>query len=267
MIEIILPVLLITIGYAIGSIRIIEEGDRALVQRLGQYRRTLEPGISFVIPLLDKVLVETVRERLLDIDPQRAFTKDNVPLDVDAVVSWQILDLQKAYYAIEDLEEALEQKVISALRNEISQLTLQEALSSASKINQELLRELDRATATWGVKVIRVDVQDFQISQALRDSLERERAAASEKKATLTQTEGTVQSIQDLANALHGHPNADEVLRYLIAKDYVGASLELGKSGNSKIIFMDPRALNESITELIDGRRDSDAPPPDPRPR
>jgi regulator of protease activity HflC (stomatin/prohibitin superfamily) len=245
---------LIVLGYVIGSVRIIEQGDQALVQRLGQFKRVLNPGLNFVIPVLDTVLVETVREQLLDIEPQRAFTKDNVPVEVDAIVSWQILDLRKAYYAVEDLEESLKQIVISTLRNEVGQLTLEEAFSSSGRINQALLRQLDKATANWGVKVIRVEVQEFQISSELRTSLERERAARSEKQATLTRTEGTVQSIEELARALQGHPNADEVLRYLVAQDYVKANLELGKSDNSKIVFMDPRALNEAITDLLKHR-------------
>jgi regulator of protease activity HflC (stomatin/prohibitin superfamily) len=252
---------LIVLGYVIGSVRIIEQGDEALVQRLGRFERTLKPGLNFVIPVLDTVLVETMRERLLDIEPQEAFTKDNVPTEVDAIVSWQILDLHKAYYAVEDLEESLKQIVITTLRNEVGQLTLEEAFSSAGKINQALLRQLDKATVNWGVKVIRVEVQKFQISQALRESLERERAARSEKQALLTRTQGTIQSIEELSKALQGHPNADEVLRYLVARDYVNANLELGKSDNSKILFMHPGALNEAISELIthpnaDGNKD-----------
>ena len=107
---------LIILGYMIGSVRIIDQGDEALVQRLGQYKRTLKPGLNFVIPFVDTVLVETVREQLLDIDPQPALTKDNVPIEVDAIIFWQITELQKAYYAIEDLEEALKQLVITNLR-------------------------------------------------------------------------------------------------------------------------------------------------------
>lgn len=249
MIEITGALCLIVLGYIIGSIRIVEQGDQAIVQRLGQFKRILNPGLNFVIPLLDTVLVETIREQLLDIEPQRAFTKDNVPIEVDAIVSWQILDLRKAYYAVEDLEESLKQIVISTLRNEVGQLTLEESFSSSSKINQALLRQLDKSTANWGVKVIRVEVQEFMISQALRESLEKERAARSEKQAELTRTEGTVKSIQQLSEALQGQ-NAD-VLRYLVAKDYVNANRELSKSDNSKIVFIDPRALNEAVTDLM----------------
>ncbi|HTL88906.1 MAG TPA: stomatin-like protein [Leptolyngbya sp.] len=251
MFEIIGAFFLIVLGGIIGSVRVVEQGDQAIVQRLGQFKRILNPGLNIVIPLLDTVLVETIREQLLDIEPQRAFTKDNVPTDVDAVVFWQILDLRKAYYAVEDLEESLKQIVIASLRNEIGQLTLRDAISSAGVINQALLRELDQSTADWGVKVIRVEVQEFKISPDLEKSLEREKMAESTKQAEIIRTEGTVKSIQNLAQALQGQLNSDEVLRYLVAKDYVTASMELGKSDNSKIVFMDPRALNEAITDLM----------------
>lgn len=242
---------LILLGGIIGSVRIVEQGDQAIVQRLGKYERTLNPGMNVVIPFLDTVLVETVREQLLDIEPQRAFTKDNVPIEVDAIVSWQILDLRRAYYAVEDLQESLKQIVISTLRNEIGLLTLEETFSSSATINKALLRQLHDSTENWGVKVIRVEVQEFQISQALRESLERERAAKAEKAAEMTRTQGTVESIQQLAQALQGQMNADDVLRYLLAKDYVSASMEISKSDNSKVVFMDPRALSEAVTELM----------------
>ncbi len=242
---------LIILGYMIGSVRIIDQGDEALVQRLGQYKRTLKPGLNFVIPFMDTVLVETIREQLLDIDPQQVLTKDNVPIEIDAIIFWRILELQKAYYAVEDLEEALKQLVITNLRGEIGRLSLTEAISSTDRINSELRRPLDKAAREWGIEVIRVEVQAVTLSTALRASLEQEQIAKSEKNAALSRTEATVKSIEELARALQAQPNAQEVLRYLVARDYVNASLEIGKSDNSKIVFMDPKALNEAITDLI----------------
>ncbi len=242
---------LIILGYMIGSVRIIDQGDEALVQRLGQYKRTLKPGLNFVIPFMDTVLIETVREQLLDIDPQPALTKDNVPIEIDAIIFWRIVELKQAYYAVEDLEEALKQMVITSLRGEIGRLTLEEAVSSTNRINTELRKPLDEAARKWGIEVIRVEVQAINLSSALRDSLEREQIAKSEKKAALSRTEATVQSIEELSRALQAQPNAQEVLRYLVAKDYVNANLEIGKSDNSKIVFMHPGALTEAVTDLM----------------
>ena len=103
----------------------------------------------------------------------------------------------------------------------------------------------------WGIEVIRVEVQAINLSSAMRDSLEREQIAKNDKNVALTRTEATVKSIEELAKALQSQPNAQEVLRYLVAKDYVNANLEIGKSDNSKIVFMNPGALNEAITDLM----------------
>lgn len=253
MIESIIGALVLTIiGYTIGSVRIIEQGEAALVQRFGKFHRVLQPGMNFVIPVLDKVIPESLREQTLDIDPKPALTRDNVPIEVDAIVFWKILDPERAYYAVEDLDVALENLVVTSLFSEIGRLELRETTSARDKINEALLRQLDEATANWGVKVLRVEIQNIKLSDSMRESLEQERAAESRKRATLSETEGTVRSIQQLANALQGHPNAQAVLQYLVAQKYVDANLQLGQSDNSKIIFMNPAALNEAINNLMD---------------
>ncbi|MEB3291739.1 MAG: stomatin-like protein [Synechococcales bacterium] len=238
-------------GYLIGSVRVIEEGDEGLVQRLGEYKRTLKPGLNFVVPLMDTVLVETTREQLLDIKPQKAVTKDSVPLEVDAVVYWKIKDLYSAYYKVEDLEDALKNIVISSMRNEVGQLDLNEVMSAMGRINTALKGELDKPAASWGIEIVRVDVQEIILSQTVRDSLEKQIAAKTEAQATLSKTNAAVQSISQLSEALSSSSNPQAVLQYLIAKDYVSANTEISKSENSKVIFMDPKALNEAISEMI----------------
>lgn len=239
------------IGYMVGSVKVINEGNEGIVERLGQYRRTLKPGMNFVIPVLDTVLVETTREQLLDIEPKSAITRDNVSLTVDAIMYWKILDVYKAYYAVEDLEEALKNLVITTLRSEIGRMDLRETVSNRAKINQALLHQLDEATETWGVKVIRVEVQEISPSKTMLESMELERAAESKRKATISETEGMVESIQRISRALQSQPNAQAVLKYLVAQRYVDANFKLGESANSKIIFMDPKALSESVGELM----------------
>ncbi|QZZ20119.1 paraslipin [Leptothermofonsia sichuanensis E412] len=239
------------VGYIFGSIKIIYQGNEALVERFGQYRRTLKPGLNFVIPVIDTVIEESTREQLLDIEPQSAITKDNVTLQVDAVMYWRILDVQKAYYAIEDLGAALKNLVITTLRSQIGSMDLRETVSSRSKINKALLSQLDEATESWGVKVIRVEVQDIKLSDALRDALEKERTAESLRKAAISETEGMVASIEQISRAIQAQPNSEMVLKYLIAQKYVDANYNLGKSNNSKVVFMDPGQLTEAVSHLI----------------
>jgi regulator of protease activity HflC (stomatin/prohibitin superfamily) len=254
---------LLIIGYTVGSVKIINQGNEALVERLGRYHRKLAPGLNFVIPLVDTiVLEESTRERVLDIEPQDAITKDNVSVSVDAVMYWRILQLERTYYAVEEVEEALKNLVITTLRSELGRMPLAQTFSSRSEINHSLLQQLDDVTATWGVKVTRVEVQSITPNQAILEALELERAAESRKKASISEAEGkkraaieeaegAVQSMKLIGDALKAQPNSREILRYLVAQRYVDANYRLGESDNAKIIFMDPKALTEALGELI----------------
>ncbi|MGF1535862.1 MAG: SPFH domain-containing protein [Elainellaceae cyanobacterium] len=253
----------LTIGYIVGSIRVINESYEAIVERVGRYHRKLTPGLNFIVPLMDKIVwVATTREQILDIAPQDAFTSDNVSFKIDAVVYWRILELQQTYYTIEDVEEALENLVITSLRSLVGEMQLEETYSSRQEINRILLEQLDDATATWGVKVIRVEVQNIQLPETIQKSLEQERAAESEKRAAILVADGkrqaaiaeaqaTVESAKLIAEAMQGKVDPKSVLKYLIEQRRVDANFQLGQSSNSKIIFMDPKGFDEATAELI----------------
>jgi len=163
----VLSSLLGIVGYVIGSVKIINQGSEALVERLGRYQRTLKPGLNFVLPFIDTILVETSREQILDIAPQLAISKDGIPLEIGVVVFWKILNIERAYYSIENLGEALQNIVRSSLRAEVSHLNLEETFVSRNTINQVLLHELDTIFQTWGSKVVRVDIQDILLAKAV----------------------------------------------------------------------------------------------------
>lgn len=238
-------------GYIFGSVKIVQEGNEGIVERFGQYRRTLQPGLNFVIPVVDTVLIETTREQLLDTAKQKAITSDNVTIQVDAILYWKILEVKKAYYAVEDLEAALANLVITNLRSKIGSMNLRDAISKRTDINTGLLKELDAVTEGWGVKVTRVEVQEIALSEDMEKALEKEKTSDIFLKAQIAEADATVESIERIARALKDKENAEAVLKYLFAQKYVESNLELGKSNNSKIIFMDPRALSETVSELI----------------
>ncbi len=242
---------LLIVGYIVGSVKIINQGNEAIVERLGQYRRTLKPGLNFVVPLIDTVLVESTREQTLDIQPQSAQTRDNVTLIIDAIVYWKILEVERAYYSVEDLDEALKNLVITTLRSEVAQLDLSETVAAQKKINQAVLKQLDEAAQSWGIQVLRIEVQEIKLSDKLRQSLEEERVAESKRKARLSETQGMVESIERIAKALKAAPDSELALRYLMTQQYVDSNFKLSESRNSKIIFMDPKSLSETIGELI----------------
>jgi regulator of protease activity HflC (stomatin/prohibitin superfamily) len=245
---------LMVFGYLVGSVRIVEEGDEALVQRLGQYQRTLKPGLNFVVPLVDTVLVETMREQTLDILPQDVVTMDKASLKVDAIIFWKIFDLYSAYYRIEELETALKNLVQSSLRNKIGQLNLDEAISNISGINADLRQELRQTTAAWGVEIQRVEIQKFDLPKDLQNALDKQAAAKAEGAAELARTQASVKSIQQLSEALASSQDAQKVLQFLIAEKYVASNSEISKSDNAKILFMNPGSMNEAISDLIVNR-------------
>lgn len=252
----ILAILTVTIlGYVVNSsFRVISGGQEGLVERLGRYKRTIKPGLNFIIPLIEKVVyVDTTRERVLDVDPQPTITKDNVALEVDAVVYWRIMNLPKAYYEVEDIETAIANMVLTTLRSEIGQLHMKQTLSETDKINRILLSKLDLTTANWGVKIIRVEIQSITPPKIVSESMELERAAESEKQAMIVRAEGNAKSIERLAQALNLKPESEEFRKFLIAQTYVEANSKLSESANSKVIFMDPKALSEAISGLMEG--------------
>ena len=242
----------IVVGYSVGSVRIIKEGNAALVERLGRYRSTLEPGLSFIVPLLDSVVLEdSLREQTLDIEPQRAITRDNVNLEVDAIIYWRIYDLKRTYYAIEDVEFAMQELVITTLRSEVGKTDFQELFSSRDTINSALLDVLDEATAPWGLKVNRVEIQKLDPPQNVLDAMQKERAAIYEKNAKISEAQADVESMRILSEALDATGSGKEVLQYLLAQRYVAANQKIGESENSKVLFMDPRALTEGLADLM----------------
>lgn len=251
-------------GYTISSVRIINQGEEALVERLGRYHRKLKPGLNFIVPALDYIrLKDSVRERILDVAKQGAITKDNVSLEVDAVVYWRILELELTYYAIEDVEQAIQELVITTLRSEIGKMEFENTFSSRDELNRALLSQLDEATEPWGVKVTRVEVQEIMPPEEVRRSMQKQQAAELERRATVLKAQGeqeaaikraeaTVRSIQMLSEALQQRADAPSILQFLIAQDYVEANQKLGESNNSKVVFMDPKLLTEGLARLME---------------
>lgn len=247
--------ILLATGYYAGGVRIINQSNQALVERLGKYHKKLGPGVNWVAPVLDTIVWEdTVREQLIDTGAHQAFTKDSVALKVNAVVYWKIEELEKAYYAVDNVQDALKNRVITAMSSEIGRLDLAQAVSTRNEINKAILRQLDEQSADWGVKVTRIDVQDLKPSDSVIASMELERDAESKKKAEIAQAQGTAGYLREIAKALSTEdnpPSSQEMLHFLLTDRYVEALQELGKSDNTKIVFMDPKSLSEAMEPVL----------------
>ncbi|MDZ8029125.1 MAG: SPFH domain-containing protein [Nostoc sp. SerVER01] len=174
-----------------GSVKVVNQGNEALVERLGSYNKKLEPGLNFVIPFLDKIVYkETIREKVLDIPPQKCITRDNVSIEVDAVVYWRIVDMEKAWYKVENLQSAMVNLVLTQIRSEMGQLELDQTFTARTQINELLLQDLDVATDPWGVKVTRVELRDIIPSQAVQESMELQMSAERRRRAAILNSEG-----------------------------------------------------------------------------
>jgi regulator of protease activity HflC (stomatin/prohibitin superfamily) len=179
-------------GSAFSSVKIIRQGDEALVETLGKYSgKKLTPGLNFVVPVYQRIAFQTtIRERVIDIPPQACITRDNVTITADAVVYWRIVDLEKAYYRVENLQSAMVNLVLTQIRAEMGQLDLDETFTARTQINEILLRDLDVATDPWGVKVTRVELRDIIPSQAVQESMELQMSAERRKRAAILNSEG-----------------------------------------------------------------------------
>lgn len=187
-----LLVFLVLSGSALaGSVKIVNEKNEALVERLGSYNKKLTPGLNLIFPFLDRIVYrETTREKVVDIPPQSCITKDNVSITVDAVVYWKIVDMEKAYYKVENIRDAMVNLVLTQIRAEIGKLELDETFVARAEINELLLRELDIATDPWGVKVTRVELRDIMPSKAVQESMELQMSAERRKRAAILTSEG-----------------------------------------------------------------------------
>ena len=173
------------------SIRIIPQGEEALCERLGKFNRRLCPGLNFVLPFVERVATwETLRECILDVPPQPCFTRDNAPLTADAVVFYRILDLQKAYYAVQNLKMSIANTVLTQLRCIIGSRALDETFYEREQLNAILLHDINQVAMEGGVQITRVEVRDITPSPEIQASMELQLAAERRKRAAILDSEG-----------------------------------------------------------------------------
>jgi len=186
-----LPALAVIALLGLNGIKVTSGGQSRLVERLGKFDRQLQPGLSFVLPVVETVVShESLKERVLDIPPQQCITCDNVAIEVDAVVYWQLLEHARAYYAVDNLQAAMVNLVLTQIRAEMGKLDLDQTFTTRSEVNEVLLKELDLATDPWGVKVTRVELRDIKPSRGVQQAMEQQMTAEREKRAAILRSEG-----------------------------------------------------------------------------
>src|ERR1041385_8577898 len=230
-------VLFLVVLFLISAIKVVREYERAIVFRLGRlFPSPKGPGLFFLIPVVDRMVKVDLRTITLNIPPQEVITKDNVPVRVNAVAYFRIVEPKDAIVQVENFMVATSQIAQTTLRSVLGQHMLDELLSERDKINAILQGIIDEATAPWGIKVSIVEVKDVEIPTGMQRAMARQAEAERERRAKVISSEGEYQAaerLKDAALVIEQHPIALQ-LRYL------QTLLELGSSQSTTIVFPAP---------------------------
>jgi len=232
----------------LGFVRIMREYERGVMFRLGRLVATRGPGVVWKIPIVDQIVKVDLRTITLNIPPQEVITKDNVPVRVNAVAYFRIVEPRDAIVQVENFMVATSQIAQTTLRSVLGQHVLDELLSEREKINAILQSIIDEATGPWGIKVSIVEVKDVEIPGGMQRAMARQAEAERERRAKIINAEGEFQAaerLKDAALVIEEHPIALQ-LRYL------QTLLEISSGNSSTIIFPAPIDLIRPFLDKFD---------------
>jgi regulator of protease activity HflC (stomatin/prohibitin superfamily) len=191
-IAVVAVLLLVTLA---RTIRIVPQARAGVIERLGRYNRTLTPGLAIVVPFIDRLrpLID-LREQVVSFQPQPVITEDNLVVNIDTVLYFQVTDAKAATYEIANYIQAIEQLTVTTLRNVIGGMALERTLTSRDEINNQLRGVLDEATGKWGIRVNRVELKAVDPPSSIKDTMEKQMRADREKRAAILTAEGLKQS-------------------------------------------------------------------------
>jgi regulator of protease activity HflC (stomatin/prohibitin superfamily) len=273
------------------TIRVVPQARAGVVERLGRYSRTLTPGLTLVVPFVDRIrAVIDLREQVVSFPPQPVITEDNLVVNIDSVIYFQVTDAKAATYEIANYIQAIEQLTVTTLRNVIGGMALEKTLTSRDEINGQLRGVLDDATGKWGIRVNRVELKAIDPPASIQDSMEKQMRADRDKRAVILQAEGERQSsilqaegekqsailkaegkskamaleaegqakaIETVFNAIHeGKPDAE-----LLAYQYLQVLPQIAQ-GEANKVWIIPSELQQTIGRLAGAVKDIAVSPP-----
>ncbi|WP_432806282.1 SPFH domain-containing protein [Moraxella nasicaprae] len=265
-------VLIAFVGLTIyKGVRIVPQGEKWIVQRLGKYHQTLEPGLSLIIPFIDAVAYKvTTKDIVLDIPSQEVITRDNVVIIANAVAYINILQPAQAVYGIENYEQGIRNLVQTSLRSIIGEMDLDAALSSRDQIKAQLKHAISDDISDWGITLKTVEIQDIKPSSTMQMAMEEQAAAERQRRAMVTRADGQKQaaileadgrleaSRRDAEAQVVLAKGSEESIRlvsqamdgkempavYLLGEQYIKAMNEMAQSNNAKTVVLPADILN-----------------------
>ncbi|EAP99140.1 putative secreted protein [Janibacter sp. HTCC2649] len=187
--------LLFAVIVIVRTVRIVPQQTALIIERLGRYHATLEGGIHFLVPFVDKVRANIdLREQVVSFPPQPVITSDNLVVNIDTVIYYSVIDAKSAVYEIANFIQGIEQLTVTTLRNVIGSLDLEQTLTSRDQINAQLRGVLDEATGKWGIRVNRVELKAIDPPMSIQESMEKQMKAERERRAIILTAEGAKQS-------------------------------------------------------------------------
>jgi len=166
----------------VSGIRKVNQYEKGIIERWNAYEKTVDPGLRFVIPFVQRMFRVNMREQVIDVPPQEIITEDNVVVTIDAVIYYQVIDPRKALYEVEDFELAIVKLAQTTLRNIVGEMSLDVCLTSREKINVELRSVLDQATDKWGTKVNRIELQRIDPPPDIQTAMHKQKTAEQERR-------------------------------------------------------------------------------------
>ncbi len=247
--------------YALSRcIRMVQQTDAWIVEFLGTYRATWKAGLHFKIPFLEKIVKKvSLKENVVDFEPQTVITRDNVTVEIDTVVFFQVVDPKKYAYGVNNPMAAIENLTATTLRNVIGDLELDQTLTSRESINSRMSVALDEATDAWGIKINRVELKDITPPQAIRTAREKQMKAERERREAILQAEGEKQSqilvAEGRKQSLILAAEADKQAKILAAEAEKQAQI-LAAEGEAKAILSVQEATARGIEMIKDAGAD-----------
>ncbi len=222
---------------AASGLKIVRPWQKGLIERLGRYQRTADSGLSFILPFLENMSKVDMRENVVDIPPQSVITKDNVVVEVDAVVYYEVTDPVKVTYNVTNFWLAVTKLAQTNLRNLVGDMALDESLTSREAINTQLRQILDDATDKWGVKVTRVELQRIEPPVDVTEAMHRQMKAERERRAMILEAEGAKKSA-----ILKAEGEAEAIRQVADANKYEKIAIANGESEAISIVY---KAIHE----------------------